>query len=213
MEFLEDPPVTRARMLLSRGDRVSVAQGQALLDELMEHVQAVHNTYKAIKVLALQAWAYELQGRLAEALDVLERALALARPRGFLRTFADLPALARPLQEFRKRRKARQAIDPQLDAYLQRILAAMNPTPAQAGSTEELMRREGLEPLTGRELHILGLLDKDLTNKEITRELVVTSGTVKVHTNNLYRKLSVNNRYAAVSLGRALGLLAAVQKG
>ena len=120
-----------------------------------------------------------------------------------------MPQLAKVLQELRKRRKTQQTIDPKLDAYLQRILAAMSPQAALAMSTEELMRREGLEPLTERERHILRLLDKDLTNKEIARELVVTPGTVKVHTNNLYRKLSVNNRRAAVTLSKALGLLSA----
>jgi LuxR family maltose regulon positive regulatory protein len=74
---------------------------------------------------------------------------------------------------------------------------------------EELLRKEGLEPLTERELNILRLLDKDLTNKEIARALVVTPGTVKVHTTNVYRKLGVNNRRTAVSLAKALGLLAA----
>ncbi|TMC98371.1 MAG: hypothetical protein E6J11_09090, partial [Chloroflexi bacterium] len=144
-----------------------------------------------------------------EALAVLERALVLARPGGFLRTFADLPRLATLLQELRKRRKANQAADSKLDAYLQRILVAMNPQAAQAVSLEELLRQEGLEPLTERELQILRLLDRDLTNKEIARELVVTSGTVKAHTANVYRKLSVNNRRAAVTLSKALGLLAA----
>jgi LuxR family transcriptional regulator, maltose regulon positive regulatory protein len=65
--------------------------------------------------------------------------------------------------------------------------------------------------LTERELHILRMLDKDLTNKQIARELVVTPGTVKVHTTNVYRKLSVNNRRAAVTLSKALGLLASDQ--
>ena len=50
---------------------------------------------------------------------------------------------------------------------------------------------------------------EDLTNKEIARRLVVTAGTVKVHTNNVYRKLSVNNRRSAVALSKALGLLTA----
>jgi LuxR family maltose regulon positive regulatory protein len=162
----------------------------------------------SIKVLALQAWAYDLQGRETEVLAALERALALARPDGFIHTFADLPPLARVLQELRKHRKARQAVDKKLDAYLQGILAAMTPPAGQAVSKEELMRQEGIEPLTERELQILRMLDRDLTNKQIARELVVTPGTVKVHTTNVYRKLSVNNRRAAVTLSKALGLLA-----
>jgi LuxR family maltose regulon positive regulatory protein len=205
----EDPPITKAWMLLAKGDEPSVEHGQALLADLLQVVAAIHETHKTIQVLALQALAYDRQGRVTKALEVLERALALARPGGFIRTFADVPQLATLLQEVRKRRKTHQAIDPKLDAYLQRILAAMSPMAAQAVSTEELMRREGLEPLTERELQILRLLDKDLTNKEIARELVVTPGTVKVHTINVYRKLSVNNRHAAVTLSKALGLLTA----
>ncbi|TMD69826.1 MAG: hypothetical protein E6I97_20720, partial [Chloroflexi bacterium] len=209
MTSLEVPPITQARLLLAQGDEASVARGQALLTQLLQHTEAIHNIRKTIQVLALQVWTYDLQGRVPEALAVLERALVLARPGGFLRTFADLPRLATLLQELRKRRKANQAADSKLDAYLQRILVAMNPQAAQAVSLEELLRQEGLEPLTERELQILRLLDRDLTNKEIARELVVTSGTVKAHTANVYRKLSVNNRHAAVTLSKALGLLAA----
>jgi LuxR family maltose regulon positive regulatory protein len=209
MIFFEVPPITQAKMLLAQGDASSVARGQALLTQLLQHVEAIHNTRKTIQVLALQVLAYHLQGRVPEALAVLERALILARPAGFLRTFADLPKLATLLQELRKRRKASHAADSKLDTYLQRILLAMNPQASQAASLEELLRQEGLEPLTERELQILRLLDRDLTNKEIARELVVTSGTVKVHTTNVYRKLSVNNRHAAVTLAKALGLLAA----
>ncbi|MFL5592046.1 MAG: LuxR C-terminal-related transcriptional regulator [Ktedonobacteraceae bacterium] len=209
--FFEDPPITRARLLLARGDQASVAQGQALLDELVQHLEAIHHTPKLIKVLALRAYACELQERPDEVLDALERALALARPGGFVRTFVDLPPMARLLQEVRKRRKAQQAVNKALDAYLQRLLAALGPGAAAGMAPDELLRQEGLEPLTERERHILGLLEQELTNKEIARALVVTPGTVKVHTNNLYRKLSVNNRRAAVTLAKALGLLPSEQ--
>ncbi|MBV8096862.1 MAG: hypothetical protein JO110_27175, partial [Acetobacteraceae bacterium] len=165
------------------------------------------NGGKTIKVLARQAWAFHLQGRAGEARAALERALELGRPAGYIRTFADLPGLAPVIGELRARRRAHKVIDKQLDTYLQLILAAMQPMAAQAVSTDELMKREGLEPLTPRELHILRLLDMELTNQEIARELVVTPGTVKVHTNNLYRKLATNNRRSAVSFARALGLL------
>jgi len=208
MMFLEDPPITKAHLLLAKGDAISVAQGQMLLTHLLQYVQARHNTRKTIKVLALQAWAYDLQGRLTEALDVLECAFALARPGGFIRMFADIPSLVRLLHELRKRRKARHEVNGRLDTYLQRVLVAMSPLAAPSMSKEDLLQQEGLEPLTDREMQILHLLDMDLTNKEIARELVVTPGTVKVHTNNVYRKLSVNNRRAAVTLAKALGFLA-----
>ncbi len=209
MFFLEDPPMTEVRLLLAKGDEASIAEGQVLLTKLLQLVEAIHNTRKTIQVLALQAWAYDLQGREAEALDVLERALALARPGGFMRTFADLAPLAKLLHTLHKNGKARHEVDNNLDAYLQSILAAMDQVPAQADSKEDLLVREGLEPLTRRELQILTWLDTDLTNKEIARELVVTTETVKLHTKHVYRKLNVNNRRAAVTLARALGLLAA----
>ena len=209
MPFLEDPPITRAWLLLAKGDEVSVAAGQVLLTHLLQHVESMHSTRKTIQVLALQAWAYDLQGRESEALEVLERALALARPGGFIRTFADLPPLVRLIHELRKRRKARRQIDRKLDAYLQDLLSTMSSRAAPTVSTEALLRQEGLEPLTDRELQILQLLDKDLTNKEIAHELVLTTGTVKVHTSNVYRKLSVNNRRAAVTLAKSLGYMAA----
>jgi ATP/maltotriose-dependent transcriptional regulator MalT len=209
MFFLEDPPTTKVFLLLAKGDEVSIAEGQVLLTQLLQLVEAIHNTRKMIQVLALQAWAFDLQGCEAEALEVLERALALARPGGFIRTFADLAPLAKLLNALRKNRKTHHAVDKTLDAYLQDILAAMDQLPAQSSSKEDLLVRVGLEPLTRRELQIVNLLDTDLTNKEIARELVVTTETVKLHTKHVYRKLSVNNRRAAVTLARALGLLVA----
>ena len=211
MPFLEDLPITRAWLLLAKGDEVSVAHGQELLTSLLQHVEAIHNTRKLIEVLALRAWAYDLQGCESEALEILERALTLARPAGFIRTFADLHVLAKVLHELRKSRKSRQEVDRKLDAYLQQILAAMNTGTVLPVSTEALLQQEGLEPLTDRELGILRLLEKDFTNKEIARQLVITTGTAKVHISNVYRKLSVNNRRAAVSLARALGFLPAEQ--
>lgn len=208
MRFLEDPPITKAYVLLAQGDETNVALGQVYLEALLQNALAIHNTRKTLQVLVLQAWAYELQGRLTEALDILESALTLGRPGGFIRVFADVPPLARVLQQLRKRLKAQQVVDTKFDAYLQSILAAMIPVAASSASKGDLMRQEGLEPLTERELQILRLLDEGHTNKEIARELVVTTGTVKVHTKNIYRKLSVNNRQAAVTLSKTLGLLA-----
>jgi hypothetical protein len=101
MIYLDDSPITRARLLLVKGDEVSVAEGQALLTHLVQVVETTHSIAKTIQVLVLQAWAYDLQGRKSEALEVLEYALALGRPGGFVRSFTDFAPLVTLLHELR----------------------------------------------------------------------------------------------------------------
>lgn len=53
-------------------------------------------------------------------------------------------------------------------------------------------------PLTGRELEVLGLVANGKENAEIAAELVITERTVKFHVGNIYAKLGVTSRTAAV---------------
>ena len=64
-----------------------------------------------------------------------------------------------------------------------------------------------IEPLSDRELDVLRLLGSDLDGPEIARELVVSLHTVRSHTKNIYAKLGVNNRRAAVRRAAELDLL------
>ena len=61
--------------------------------------------------------------------------------------------------------------------------------------------------LSDRELAVLRLLASELSQREIGRELYVSLNTVKTHTRNIFRKLGVSTRAAAVERARALGLL------
>ena len=54
---------------------------------------------------------------------------------------------------------------------------------------------------------MLRLLGTDLNGPEIARELVVSLNTVRTHTKNLYMKLGVNSRRAALRRARELDLL------
>ena len=70
------------------------------------------------------------------------------------------------------------------------------------GSPEPLV-----EPLSERELEVLTLLASGRSNREVARDLFVSVGTVKTHTNNIYRKLGVRNRAEALARARSLKLI------
>ncbi len=62
------------------------------------------------------------------------------------------------------------------------------------------------EPLTDQEQLVLQLLVEGLSNREIGERLVVTVGTAKWHVHNVYAKLGVHNRVAAIRRAGELGL-------
>jgi LuxR family transcriptional regulator, maltose regulon positive regulatory protein len=64
-----------------------------------------------------------------------------------------------------------------------------------------------VETLSERELEVLKLLRTDLNGPEIAREFMVSLNTVRTHTQNIYAKLGVNNRRAAVRRAEELDLL------
>jgi len=51
-----------------------------------------------------------------------------------------------------------------------------------------------LEVLTERESQIARLVGEGLSNKEVARQLDVSTGTVKVHLHRIYQKLAIRNR-------------------
>ena len=63
-----------------------------------------------------------------------------------------------------------------------------------------------IEPLSERELEVLKLLRSELSGPEIARQLVVSLNTLRTHTKNIFSKLGVNNRRAAVRRAEELGL-------
>lgn len=60
------------------------------------------------------------------------------------------------------------------------------------------MKKKDINTLTERELEVLELLAKGATNEQIAAKLIITVHTVKAHLTNIYIKLGVDNRTAAV---------------
>jgi predicted ATPase/DNA-binding CsgD family transcriptional regulator len=66
-----------------------------------------------------------------------------------------------------------------------------------------------IEPLSVRELEVLGLVAEGLSNAEIAARLVIAVSTVKVHARAIYGKLGVTSRTQAIAWAQKLGLLPA----
>jgi DNA-binding CsgD family transcriptional regulator len=61
--------------------------------------------------------------------------------------------------------------------------------------------------ITRRELEILELIARGLSNREIAAKLFVSENTVKTHSSRLFDKLSARRRTQAVQLGKEFGLI------
>jgi NarL family two-component system response regulator YdfI len=61
--------------------------------------------------------------------------------------------------------------------------------------------------LTEREMQVLTAVARGERNKEIALQLGVTERTIKAHLTNVYNKLGVDSRAAAVSVGMQRGIL------
>ena len=190
--------ITLVRVLIARhvaeGQGSSLEEASRLLERLLAAAEDGQRKGSVIEILVLRALAGQARGDVAAALAALEQALALAEPEGYVRTFLDEGApMAALLSTAAQRGVARD--------HARHLLASVNervrPTPAHRGL---------VEPLSSRELAVLRLLRSDLSGPDIARELMVSLNTMRTHTKNIYTKLGVSNRRAAVRRAEELHL-------
>ena len=203
--------ITLARMLLLQhqqtGAEAPIVQAHALLARLLDAAEAGGRMGSVIEILIVQALAYAAQDDDTQALNSLAHALTLAEPEGYQRIFVvEGPAMAALLAAAAERGLA--------PAYVAQLLAAFpraehgQPSKAEAIVQRATSNESLIEPLSDRELDVLRLLRTELSGPEIAQELIISLNTVRTHTKNIYSKLGVNSRRAAVRRAAELGLLA-----
>jgi DNA-binding NarL/FixJ family response regulator len=80
-------------------------------------------------------------------------------------------------------------------------------SPTVASRLMGQLRTPAKEPLSQRELQVLGLIARGTTNREAAARLFISEATVKTHLLHIYAKLGVNDRAAAVAAAFDRGLL------
>jgi LuxR family transcriptional regulator, maltose regulon positive regulatory protein len=188
-----------ARLILAEGARdrsdETVKAALGLLERLLVAAEGGGRTGSVIEILVVQALARRAGNDVPGAVASLERAAALAEPEGYVRVIADEgPTMAGLLRVAAQQRNA--------SSYLRRLLAATGTPAVRTPANQPL-----IEPLSERELDVLRLLESELDGPDIARELTVSLATVRTHTRNIYAKLGVNSRRAAVRRAAELGLL------
>jgi LuxR family transcriptional regulator, maltose regulon positive regulatory protein len=195
-----------ARVLLARQEPDGALR---LLERLDALAAAQGRTESLIEITALRSLATQAAGDHQGALTELAEALTLARPEGYVRVFADegppMAALLQSLIRARQRGRAVAASHAARD-HVNRVAWAFR---SPIGQPERPAPAAGelLEPLTRRELEVLGLVAAGRPNREIADALVVTLETVKKHLSHVFDKLDAANRSEAVARARELRLI------
>ena len=191
--------LTLVRLLLARHhakrDSTALDETLRLLGRLLSAAVAGERGDSVIEVLVLQALAHRARGDGPAAAGALNRAVTLAQPEGYVRIFAEEgPPMAALLKALTKREATR--------GYVRRLRAASTRSQTHPPTPQNLV-----EPLSERELDVLRLLGTDLDGPDIARQLFVSLNTMRTHTKNIYAKLGVTNRRAAVRRAHQLNLL------
>jgi LuxR family maltose regulon positive regulatory protein len=199
------PQFTLVRVLLSQDITESRQQAADLLSRLNDFYGSIHNTWGMFNGLSLQALLYDARGDEAKALSVLKDALSLAQPGKFVRPFLDLgPKMFDLLSRLSRSDIATTYVGNLLTAFRREGVDWIDSTEAAS----RLPKPSALdEDLTKREREILSLLAKGLPDKHIADKLFISPQTVRRHNSNIYGKLNVHDRHAAVERALAIGLI------
>ena len=184
-----------ARAALTHADPAGALE---LLDPHVEDGSSVTDLATRIEVLVLHAVARHAQLDHDGARASLERALELAGADRFPQVFLQAGSPLRDLLARQVRQGTRhRGLVEELRITLDRRAVAWSAAPSTPL----------LEPLSKRELTVLGYLETMLSNEEIAAELFLSTNTIKTHTKSIYRKLGVTRRRHAVSQARAMRLI------
>jgi DNA-binding NarL/FixJ family response regulator len=97
------------------------------------------------------------------------------------------------------------AINPQIAREILKTIAQASPKNNAVAETK--LDGNAVPELSEREIEILRLIQRGYRNKEIAKELSLSTESVKTYIKRFFEKLRVNNRIKAIAAGKRSGIL------
>ena len=197
--------LTLVRLLLAQHrmtrDIGTLLPASGLLERVATAAETSGRAGSLLEIRLLQALVDDAQDRRTLALESITQCLGLTpEPEGYVRLFLDEgEPMIRLLLD-----AERQGI---AGEHPHRLLRIGGVAAAESFDSAQPPTASSASPLTNRELHVLRLLDSELTGPQIARELFVSHNTVRTHTKHIFTKLDVTDRRAAVRRARERGLI------
>jgi LuxR family transcriptional regulator, maltose regulon positive regulatory protein len=196
-------------------------QAAWLAGETAKSAQAGGRLGRWTEAILLHGLALYLQGKIPQALPLLEKPLQRAVAEDYRRIFLDEgQRMADFLQQAQiDGPRSSPGWDSGLNQFIDELLTffetsptTSRPSPARNAKIEAQPAQSELvdftyQPLSERELEVMGLIAAGLTNQQISDHLYISLNTVKTHVKNIYQRLEVTNRAQAIARSRQLGLL------
>ena len=195
--WIEYPRITKCRLLITKSSKEDLQEAVRLLNKHLNTARQFHNTQQQIIILPLLSLAHLRLTQYEKALAVLQEAVALAAPGGWVEPFAEAGKELIPLLMALKE----ENVSPD---FINVLINAITEAHFQMPQLEILQL---IDPLTEREVEVIELLAEKYHNAEIATKLAISPATVRRHTSNIYHKLGVNTRKQAVQKAVALGIL------
>ena len=181
-------------------------EGQAILEVLRKSAHAVGYVHREMSLDAALAACHWLAGEPEAAFRSLNRGLGFTQGLGFSRgMFDEQPVLAQVIAAAFGQRKLQHPLPAEYFRKYNMTRGSGGGHPAVQDSTCKLALP--LEPLTDREIEMLRLLARGLSNQEISTQSQIALSTAKWHLQNVFAKLDVSTRTGAVARARALQLI------
>ncbi len=202
--------VARARMYLAHG---RPEEALPILSDLERAAEKAGQGERRLEALVLQSLAYRAAQRREPALEAIDRAVRLAEPEGYVQVFVDEGEPMRALLVDTLSAWQEQGAG-KMDGrnYLTKLIAAFE---RGQGAPDRPVWQAGpgvtaisplQEPLSPREIEVLGLLAAGNSIKEVAESLMISMNTAKTHVKNVYRKLDAHTRKAIVQRADELGV-------